>query len=86
LLLNEIIEEGVLIPNTINQLSNNLLNTPKPRYCIKKCGSCQANCKYEFDELKNLGQVGINKELKLHFHPTCRIMDNGKQRITTEGN
>ena len=54
------------------------------------CRDCKANCNLKMENIlskesrNKTSQGKILDELKLHGHPQCRIMPNGKQRIRDE--
>lgn len=76
----------------INQSTN---NEEKPKFCTENrtktkrpCSECNEICSFPLEMIlhpKNpIRQADILEELRIHKHPSSRIMENGTARITSQ--
>lgn len=80
---------------SLNEQKKDSLSRQKPQYCDNKktktktpCKDCKELCSLSMDIIlhpKNpIGQADILEELRIHHHPSSRIMSNGESRCTNE--
>ncbi len=80
LLLNHNKNDKIIQTNN----EENLTNPTHIDFCNDLCNHCTKKVNFRTNQIQQLNKISVLKELKIHGHPTSRLMDNGKQRNLQE--